>query len=93
MKNEKYKLVSLSASLSQTLLTCIFHFSFFTFHLTSHAAFHAEGSRYGGKHSRQRLENEFPSFLFHFFSKQIRGLIKFCLRREVGKQIRSKLNQ
>ena len=67
MKNEKYKLVSLSASLSQTLLTCIFHFSFFTFHLTSHAAFHAEGSRYGGKHSRQRLKNEFPSFLFHFY--------------------------
>ena len=67
MKNEKYKLVSLSASLSQTLLTCIFHFSFFTFHLTSHAAFHAEGSRYCGQYRRQRLKNEFPSFLFHFY--------------------------
>jgi hypothetical protein len=30
-----------------------------------HAAFHAEGSRYGGENSRQRLKNEFPSFLFH----------------------------
>ena len=67
MKNEKYKLVSLSASLSQTLLTCIFHFSFFTFHLTSHAAFHAEGSRNSGQYRRQRLKNEFPSFLFHFY--------------------------
>ena len=73
MKNEKYKLVSLSASLSQTLLTCIFHFSFFTFHLTSHAAFHAECSRYGGENSRQRLENEFPSFLFHFFQSKLEG--------------------
>ena len=34
---------------------------------TSHATFHAEGSRYGGKHSRQRLKNEFPCFLFHFY--------------------------
>ena len=30
-----------------------------------HAALHAEGSRYGGKYSRQSLKNEFPSFVFH----------------------------
>ena len=30
-----------------------------------HAALHAEGSRYGGKNSRQCLKNEFPSFVFH----------------------------
>ena len=35
--------------------------------LSLHAAFHAEGSRYGGKHSRQHLKNVFPCFLFHFY--------------------------
>jgi hypothetical protein len=30
-----------------------------------HAALHAEGCRYGGEYSRQRLKNEFPSFVFH----------------------------
>ena len=32
-----------------------------------HAALHAEGSRYGGKYSRQSLKNEFPSFFSHSF--------------------------
>ena len=31
-----------------------------------HAALHSEGCRYSGKYRRQRLKNEFPSFVFHF---------------------------
>ena len=63
MKNEKYKLVFSICEPFANITNL--YFSFFTFHLTSHAAFHAECSRYRGQYRRQRLKNEFPSFLFH----------------------------
>ena len=38
-----------------------------------HTALYTEGSRYRGQYRRQRLKNEFPSFLFHFENK-LKGL-------------------
>ena len=46
----------------KSLRLCVFAFNYL------HAALHSETGRNSGKYRRQRLKNEFPSFLFHRFN-------------------------
>ena len=48
-----------------SLRLCVFAFNYL------HAALHSETGRNSGKNCRQRLKNEFPSFLFHLFESLI----------------------